>query len=109
MRPREALYSKINLSGISDNDYGYVQQIWNRIKPEDDQVTLSYYHDTYLYTDVLLLVFENFWVVCLNTYTLDLAHFYTFPGPSWKGPLVRRLQIHLNIVRYKNTSFNIVI
>ena len=59
---KEAFYSKLNMKGISDKDYEHAQQVWERITPESENVTLGDYHDVYLATDVLLLadVFENF-------------------------------------------------
>lgn len=40
-------------------------------------------------SDVLLLanVMENFRTVCLNTYKLDPARFYTAPGLAWSAML----------------------
>ena len=44
------------MKGISDTDYEHAQQVWNRITPELENVTLEDYHDIYLEIDVLLLV-----------------------------------------------------
>ena len=56
---KDAFYSKLNMKGISDQDYEHAQQAWNTTKKK----TLGCYHNTYLKADVLLLahVFETFW------------------------------------------------
>ena len=76
--PKDAFYSRLNMKGISDQDYEYAQQVWNTMEKN----TLGCYHDNYLKTDVLLLadVFETFRDTCLKHYRLDPAHFYTVPG-----------------------------
>ena len=56
--PKEAIYSKLNLEGISDADYAHAQNVWEvfGIKNRGE------YHDLYVQSDTLLLadVFENF-------------------------------------------------
>ena len=76
--PKDAFYSRLNMKGISNQDYEYAQQVWNTMEKN----TLGCYHDNYLKTDVLLLadVFETFRDTCLKHYRLDPAHFYTVPG-----------------------------
>ena len=80
--PKDAFYSRLNMKGISDQDYEHAQQVWNTMEKK----TLGCYHDTYLKTDVLLLtdVFEAFRDSCLKNYGLDPAHFYTAPGLAWQ-------------------------
>ena len=81
--PKEAFYSKLNMSHISDNDYKHAKKIWDRLTPEDDKVvTMGDYHDMYLLLDSLLLgdIFDNFRDTCLEKYKLDPAHFLTAPG-----------------------------
>ena len=75
------------MKGISDQDYDHTQQVWNRITPGHENITLGDYRDIYLKTDVLLLVdvFEAFRNMCLKYYKLDPAHFYTTPGLAWQG------------------------
>ena len=59
------------------------------------------YHDLYLKTDTILLahVFESFRNVCMESYGLDPAHFYTAPGLAWKACLKKtgiRLELLLD-------------
>ena len=70
------------MKGISDQDCEHAQQVWNIMEK-----TFGCYHDTYLNTDVLLLVdvFETFRDTCLKNYRLDPAHFYTEPGLAWQA------------------------
>ena len=78
LHPKEAFYSKLNMSDISNEDYEHAQKVWKGF----DMKNLGEYHDLYLKTDVLLLsnVFETFRNDCMNTYKLDPVHFYTSPG-----------------------------
>ena len=50
-------------------------------------------------TDVCLLadVFENFWVTCLNQYSLDPAHYYTSLGLSWDA-LLKQSDVRLKLL-----------
>ena len=87
--PKDAFFSRLNMKGISDQDYEHAQQVWNRITPEHENITRGDYHDVYLATDVLLLtdIFETFWNTFLKNYKLDPAHFYTAPGLTWQALL----------------------
>ena len=86
---KDAFYSRLNMKGISDQENEHAQQVWNRITPEHENITLGDYHDVYLATDVLLLadVFETFRNTCLKNYKLDPAYFYTAPGLAWQALL----------------------
>ena len=79
--PKDAFCNRLNIKGISDQNYVHAQQVWNK--------ALGCYYDTYLKTDVLLLadVFEAFRNTCLENYKLDPAHFYTAPGLAWQALL----------------------
>ena len=83
--PKDSLYSRLNMKGISDQGCKHAQQVWNRITPEHENIILGDYHDLYLATDVLLLadVFETFRNTCLKNCNLDPAHFHTAPGLAW--------------------------
>ena len=43
LRPKNAFCRKLNIKGISDQDYKHAQQVWNSMKKK----TLSRYHDTH--------------------------------------------------------------
>ena len=89
LTPEGVFYSRLNMKGISDQYYKHTQQIWNRITPGHEKITLGGYHDVYLATDVLLLanMFETFRNTCLKNYKLDPAHFYTAPELAWQALL----------------------
>ena len=78
-------YSKLSMSGISNDDYEHAQRVWGEFGLRN----LGEYHDLYLKTDVILLsnVFEKFRKVCMENYGLDPAHFYTSPGLAWQACL----------------------
>ena len=49
--PKEAFYSELYHSHISDEDYEHARKVWKSFEMK----TLRDYHDLYLKTDVLLL------------------------------------------------------
>jgi hypothetical protein len=83
--PKEAFYSRLNDSGISDDDYEHAQTVWKEFGCK----TFRDYHDLYNVSDVLLLadIFENFRDVCMKHYKLDPAWYYTSPGLAWDAAL----------------------
>lgn len=83
--PIEAFYSSLMESHINDEDYKHAIKVWVHFKCK----TLGQYSDLYLKVDVLLLadIFENFRDICLKTYGLDPAYFYTSPGLSFTAML----------------------
>jgi len=82
---KEAFYSHLNLSDISDRDYQHALKVYDALECRD----LGDFHDWYLCSDVLLLadVFENFRNTCQEMYGLDPAHFYSAPGLAWTSAL----------------------
>ena len=66
---KEAFFSKLNNSHISDKEYEYVQYVWKKAGCK----TMCDYHDIYLKTDVLLLadIFQSFRENALDKYGLD--------------------------------------
>ena len=93
--PREAFYSKLNMSGVGNEDYEHANRVWREFGIKN----LGEYHDLYLKTDVILLanVFEAFRKVCLKNYGLDPAHFYTASGLAWKACL-KKTRIRLELL-----------
>ena len=83
--PKDAFYSKLNDSGISDEEYEHAKNVWNEFNCK----TMRDYHDLYNKSDVLLLadVFENFRDVCMKNYKLDPVWYFTSPGLAWDAAL----------------------
>ena len=95
--PKEAFYSKLNMSGVSFENYEFARKVWEEFKIKN----LGEYHDLYLKTDVILLanVFEAFREVCSKNYGLDPANFCTASGLAWKACLKKtkiRLELSLD-------------
>ena len=82
---KDMFYSKLNMSDVSDKDYGHAQKVWKEFKIKN----MGEYQDLYLLTDTILLanVFESFKTVCMDNHGLDPVHFYTVPGLAWKACL----------------------
>ena len=91
--PKEAFYSKLTDSHISDDDYEHAKKVWKAYECE----TLGDYHDLYLATHTLADVFENFRKTCLKHYGLDPAHYYTSPGLRWDA-LLKYTNIKLELL-----------
>ena len=93
--PKEAFYSKLNMVGVSSENYEHARSVWKEFGIKN----LGEYHDLYFKTDVILLanVFEAFREVCLKNYGLDPAHFYTAPGLAWKACL-KKTKISLELL-----------
>ena len=83
--PKEAFYSTLTRSHITDKDYEHAKKVWEAYGCE----TLGDFHDIYLATDILLLVdvFESFREMRMEKYGLDPAHYYTTPGFAWDALL----------------------
>ena len=92
---KEASYSKLNMSGVSNQDYEHACRVWSNFGIRN----LGEYHDLYLKTDVILLanVFEAFRKVCSDNYGLDPAHFYMAPGLAWHTCL-KKTRIRLELL-----------
>ena len=83
--PKEAFYSTLTNSDISDEDYQHAQQFFTTFECKN----LGDYNDIYLLLDVLLLadIFENFRDLCLDIYQLDAVWHYSAPGLAWNAML----------------------
>ena len=92
---KKAFYSKLNMSGVSSEDYEHACKVWR----EFGITNMGEYHNLYLRTDTVLLanVFEAFREVCLKNYSLDPAHFYTAPGLAWNACL-KKTNIRLELL-----------
>ena len=82
---REAFYSRLNDEGISNEDYVRARKVWETFEMKN----LKDYHNLYNQADVLLLadVYENFRDICIKSYKLDPAHYYTAPRLAWDAAL----------------------
>lgn len=78
---KEHFYTTLGETNITEEDYEHARKTWEHF----GCWTLGEYSDLYLKVDVLLLadVFENFRNICMNTYTIDPAFYYTAPGFSF--------------------------
>ncbi|KAE9543417.1 hypothetical protein AGLY_002217 [Aphis glycines] len=74
-------YSTLTESGIMEEEFEHAKEVWDHFNCK----TLDNYSDLYLKIDVLLLadIFENFRDVCMKTYNLDPAHYFTAPSLSF--------------------------
>lgn len=83
--PKEAFFSKLTNSHISNKKYEFAKEIWEKFNIK----TLGEYADLYLHVDVCLLaiVFENFRETSLKLYKLDPANYFTAPGLSFDAML----------------------
>ncbi len=75
--PKEAFYSQLNESGISDKDYDHAKKVWSTFNCK----TMRDYHDLYLKTDVLLLASLGKSAKRPMDWTLST----TTPLPVWLG------------------------
>ncbi|KAL4090133.1 hypothetical protein QTP88_025032 [Uroleucon formosanum] len=78
-------YNILTETGIKDEDFDHAKKVWSHFNCK----TLGDYSDLYLKIDVVLLadVFENFRDVCMKTYNLDPAFYFTAPGLSFHAML----------------------
>ena len=95
--PKSSFYSKLSMSGVSNQGYEHACRIWRDFGIKN----LGEYHNLYLKTDVILLanVFKDFRKVCIDNYGFDPAHFYTAAGLAWKACLKKtgiRLELLLD-------------
>uniref|UniRef100_A0A2S2QNX5 DNA-directed DNA polymerase n=1 Tax=Sipha flava TaxID=143950 RepID=A0A2S2QNX5_9HEMI len=74
-------FSALREEHVAIAEHEHTIRVWDHF----DCRTVGDYSDLYLKIDVLLLadVFENFRDICMQTYNLDPAYYYTAPGFSF--------------------------
>ena len=84
--PRESFHSKLKQSNISNEEYGFAQEVFRKAGCRN----IKDYLELYLKTDVLLLaeVMEAFRLDCSRYYKLDPAHMFTTPGFAIQAALL---------------------
>ena len=100
--PKEAFYSKLKQSGITDKENNQAIDCWNNTGCE----TKNNYMMLYLKTDVLLSVdvFERLRDKCLEYYEIDPCFAYSTPGLTWLCGL-KYTKVRLKY--YKENTVNI--
>ena len=101
--PKEAFYSKLKQSGITDKEYQQAAlDRWNNTGCN----TIEDYKMLYLKTDVLLSVdvFEKFRDNCLEYYETDSWYTYSTPGLTW---LCGLKYTNVELKNYKENTVNI--
>lgn len=83
--PIEKFYSSLNDETVTAEDYKHAQEVWRIFNCK----IMGDYHDIYPKSDVTLSgdVFQTFRKICLDSYGLDPAHYFTAPGLSWEAML----------------------
>ena len=100
--PKEAFYSKLKQSGITDKEYKQAIDCWNNTGCE----TIKDYMMLYLKADLLLSVdvFEKLRDKCLQYYETEPCHTYSTPGLTW---LCGLKDTNVEIKYYKENTVNI--
>ena len=92
--PRTAFYNKLADAECTIEAYARAKLVWDTMGCR----SMRDYHDLYLKTDVLLLTdfFEKFRCMCLESYGLDAAHYFSAPGLAWDSALkITKVQLEL--------------
>ena len=92
---KKHFYNHLTEQHVTQEDYQHAQEMWTAFNCQN----LGDYHDLYMKTDVLLLadIFENFHLLCMETYKLDPAHYYTSLGLSWDA-MLKHTKINLQLI-----------
>ena len=92
--PIESFYSSLTLQSISQDDYNFARNVWQKFKFKN----LGDYHNFYCLLDSALLadIFQVFRKSVIKTYSLDPGHFYSIPGLAWSAALkYTKIKLHL--------------
>lgn len=83
--PPQHEYKSVDGEIISDEQYKFGRDIWDKFKLS----TLGHLHDLYLSTDTNLLadVFNGFRDTAYKAYNLDPVHYVSAPSLSWSAAL----------------------
>ena len=99
---QDQFHNKLTDKDCDMNDYLHSQVVWETF----NCASMKAYHDLYLESDVLLLAdfFEKFCDMCLDSYGLDAAHYFTAPGMAWNAAL-KMTKVNLELLADMYTFF----
>ena len=83
--PKEAFYSQLKISGISDEEYKHAVNVYETFGCKN----LGEYTELYCLSDVLQLadIWQVFTKETIETYELDPGHYIALPSLSWDAML----------------------
>ncbi|XP_054267190.1 uncharacterized protein LOC128989333 [Macrosteles quadrilineatus] len=92
---KKDFYNKLTMTNIEDEDYEHASKVWNEFNIQ----SMKAYTLLYNQSDVLQLadVMENFRNICMETYQLDPAWYYTAPGLAWSA-MLKTTEIELELL-----------
>ncbi|XP_054259555.1 uncharacterized protein LOC128984277 [Macrosteles quadrilineatus] len=92
---QEEFYNILTKTDVDPKDYEHAKRVWDSFKMKD----MKEYTLMYNKSDVLLLadVMENFRNVCMSTYKLDPAWFFTTPGLAWSA-MLKTTNVELELI-----------
>ena len=93
--PKEAFYSRLSRTNITNADYDHAKKVWEKCGCKN----FGDYHDLYLITDVMLLtdVFETFRNMSMKNYGIDPAYKFSTAGLSWSA-MLKSTQVKLELL-----------
>ena len=93
--PKEAFYSRLNESSISDENYAHCQKVWSHFRVKN----IAEYTDLYMKCDILLLadVFIAFRNACIYYFKCDPCHYVSLPSYSFDAFLYY-LKVNLKLI-----------
>lgn len=99
---RGDFYNKLIRTHISKQDYAHAGTVWNTFNMKN----MKDYTLLYNQSDVLLLadIMENFRDLCMQTYKLDPAWFFTAPGLAWSA-MLKTTGVQLELL----TDYNMIL